>query len=245
MNKKTVKIDVKMQALFDQMPGCWGCKDQDSTFMYANKEYAKIIGIKESKHLDIIGRTDFDMPCDTINCAELFRNQDKAVIATEKRMRILDIHPFAGKEWKAYIFTKTPFYDDNKNVAGTIFNGVDITNSTILELGSLLSKMTTEIRTNLLGSQNSFLLTHDFNEVKLSSREAECLFFLLRGKTAKLIAKFLGISSRTVEEHLSNLKHKFNARNKYDLIDKTIQAGFLNTIPNSLFNIQLSIALKE
>lgn len=144
MKSQVVQIDPKLQSLFDQMPGCWGCKDKDSVFMYANKEYAKIIGVKESRHLDIIGRTDFDMPCDTVNCAELFKKQDKTVIITEKRMRILDIHPFSGKEWKAYIFTKTPLYDNHKNITGTIFHGTDITNSSILELGSFLSKMTSE-----------------------------------------------------------------------------------------------------
>lgn len=245
MEKPSLQIDARLQSLFDQMPGCWGCKDQDSVFMYANKQYAKIIGVDENKYLDIIGRTDFDMPCDTVNCAELFRKQDKTVIASARRMRILDIHPFAGREWKAYIFTKTPLYDDNKTIIGTIFHGSDITNSTILELGSFLSKMTADIQSDLLGGQNSFLLTHNFNEIKLSDREAECLFFILRGKTAKLIARYLGISPRTVEEHISNLKTKFNAQNKFELIDKAIQAGFLNTIPEGLFRTQLSVALRE
>jgi DNA-binding CsgD family transcriptional regulator len=82
-------------------------------------------------------------------------------------------------------------------------------------------------------------------KIKLSGREAECLFFTLRGKTVKQIAKYIGISHRTVEEHLTNLKIKFNAQNKYDFIDKAIQTGFLNTIPETLFHTQLSVALKE
>ena len=245
MKENRVKIDRKLQVLFDQMPGCWGCKDKDSVFMYGNKEYAKIIGIKEEQHLDVIGRTDFDMPCDTVNCAGLFRQQDKTVMTSEQKLRILDIHPFAGKEWKAYIFTKTPLYDDNKNVSGTIFHGVNITSPTVLELGSLLSRMTSNIQDNLLSSQSSFLLKHKFNEIKLSDREAECLFFLLRGKTAKLIAAYLGISPRTVEEYITHLKIKFNAQNKYELIDNALQAGFLNTIPEGLFKTQLSLILKE
>lgn len=222
-----------------------GCKDSNSIFVYANKEYARIVGIDTDKHLDIIGRTDFDMPCDTINCAELFRKQDTAVITSAKRMRILDIHPFAGKEWKAYIFTKTPLYDDKKNIIGTIFHGSNVTNSTILEIGSLLSKMTNDIQNDLLDGQNSFLLSHKFNEVKISDREAECLFFLLRGKTTKLIARCLVLSPRTVEEHIANLKIKFRAKNKYELIDFALQAGFLNTIPESLFTSQLSVILRE
>ncbi len=49
MKSQIVQIDPKLQSLFDQMPGCWGCKDKNSVFMYANKEYAKIIGVKETR----------------------------------------------------------------------------------------------------------------------------------------------------------------------------------------------------
>jgi len=245
MTNHLIKIDTTLKSLFDQMPGCWGCKDRDSRFLYANKEYGEIIGFGENRHLEVIGRTDFDMPCETTNCAELFRKQDKTVIITEQPMRILDIHPFAGKEWKAYIFTKTPLYDNKKQVIGTIFQGTNVTNSSVLEIGSLLSKMTTEIQNDLLCNQSSFILGNKFHEIKLSERESECLFFILRGKTVKQIAKYLGISFRTVEEYLINLKIKFAARNKYELIDKAIQIGFLNTIPESLFHTQLSVILKD
>ncbi len=243
--EKQQSVDPRLQSLFDQMPGCWGCKDANSVFLYANKEYAELIGVGKKDHLDIIGRTDFDMPCETVNCAELFRKQDKKVIVSEHRMRILDIHPFSGNEWKAYIFTKTPLYDENQLVIGTIFHGSNITNTTILELGSLLSKMTTDVQNELLDSQNSFMLSTAFETIKLSNRESECLFFLLRGKIGKQIANYLGLSVRTVEDIIIRLRLKFDAQNKHELIDKAIQAGFLNTIPETLFRTQLSVALKE
>jgi DNA-binding CsgD family transcriptional regulator len=245
MKDRPELVDPKLKALFDQMPGCWGCKDNNSVFLYANKQYSEIIGIGEKHHVSIIGRTDFDMPCDTVNCAELFRKQDKTVMLSEKRMRILDIHPFAGKEWRAYVFTKTPLYNDLRNVVGTIFHGIDITNTSMLEIGSLLSRMTEDVHNDLLGSQNSYLISHHFNAIKLTDREAECLFYLLRGKTAKQIARYLGISHRTIEEYFEKLRIKFDASNKYELIDKAIQVGFLNTIPESLFKTQLSVTLRD
>jgi PAS domain-containing protein len=60
------------------MPGAWGCKDINSVFIYANQTYADIIGIKNKE--DIIGKTDFDMSCETVNVAELFQAQDKKVM---------------------------------------------------------------------------------------------------------------------------------------------------------------------
>lgn len=245
MKDEIVQIDSSLRLMFDQMPGCWGCKDNDSVFMYANKEYANIIGIKENRHLDIIGRTDFDMPCDTVNCADLFRIQDKAVITTGKTLKILDIHPFSGNDWRAYIFTKIPFYDSNQNIRGTIFHGADITSNKLLELGSLLSKVTCDVSSNLLSGLHSFLLSNEFNNIKLTDREAECLFFLLRGKTAKHIARVMSLSPRTVEEYIVKLKMKLGATNKCELIDKGIQAGFLNIIPERLMQTQLSVALSN
>jgi DNA-binding NarL/FixJ family response regulator len=240
---KTRVVDSKLKMLFDQMPGAWGCKDENSVFMYANDEYCQAIGLKHKE--EAIGLTDFDMPCETVNCAHLFRQQDEAVIRTAQKMRILDIHPFSGYEWRAYIFTKTPLRDGNQEVIGTIFHGADITNSSSIELGSLLSQISVEgVKNDLLG-QNSYMLGTKFRNLKLSDRQSEVLFYLLRGKTVKKIAYLLRISPRTVDEYLEQLKHKFNAQNRHELIDKTMSLGYLNIIPERLFNQQLSIALRD
>ena len=242
MANKTRIVSPELKNLFDQMPGAWGCKDENSVFMYGNAEYGRIIGLPH--HEDVIGRTDFDMPCDTVNCAHLFRAQDKKVIQTLERMRILDIHPFAGG-WKAYIFTKIPMYDKDKKVIGTIYHGANITNSISIEIGALLSHYYVEGVKNKLLGQNNYMPSSKFSDVKLTSRQTEVLFYLLRGKTAKKIALLLNISYRTVEEYLEQLRLKFNASNKNELIEKAMCAGFLNIIPESLFHSQLSIELKN
>lgn len=235
-------IDPNLKQLFGTMPGAWGCKDLDSVFLYGNEEYGQLIGLNH--HEDVIGRTDFDMPCDTVNCAQLFVNQDKKVIQTLKKMRILDIHPYSGGQWKAYIFTKTPLLDNNKEVIGTLYHGADITNSSLLELGALMSRYSCESVKNDFLSQGSILLDNNFHDIKLTKRQSEVLFYLLRGKTNKKISLFLKISERTVEDYIEQLKFKFNAQNKFELIDIAIANGFLNTIPESLFRRQLSLELK-
>jgi DNA-binding CsgD family transcriptional regulator len=89
------------------------------------------------------------------------------------------------------------------------------------------------------------MLSTKFSGLQLTDRQSEVLFYLLRGKTVKQIALLLKISPRTVDEHLEQLRYKFNASNKNELIDKAISAGFLNTIPERLFRTQLSIELKD
>ncbi len=54
--------------------------------------------------------------------------------------------------------------------------------------------------------------------VGLSNRERECLLYLLQGSTAKQTAKSIGISNRTVETHISNIKVKLGLKNKGEIV---------------------------
>ncbi len=236
-------LDPRTKAIFDQMPGCWGCKDKDSVFMYANKELARILGFSSDRYLDVVGRTDFDMPCRTVNCADSFRLQDKVVMERGIKLQILDIHPFADGEWKAYIFTKTPIYNRKKEVMGTILYGQSLTDSDIVALRDV--SLMTGMPNSLQELQTSILLKRKLCSVELSNRESQCLFFFLRGKSAKLIANYLNISQRTVETYIEHLKSKFDASNKFELFDKAVQAGFMSAIPEGLFSEQVSIVLTE
>lgn len=72
---------------------------------------------------------------------------------------------------------------------------------------------------------NKTNITWDSN-IKISRREFECLYYLVRGKTMKGIAREMGGSPRTVEEHINQLKLKLNCTTKYELLDKIWQSDF-------------------
>ena len=57
--------------------------------------------------------------------------------------------------------------------------------------------------------------------IKLTSREAQCLYYLWHGKSAKQIGNLIFRSSRTVETHIENLRNKTNTRNKFELARQT------------------------
>lgn len=57
----------------------------------------------------------------------------------------------------------------------------------------------------------------------LTSREIECLTFLVKGDTAKMVARKLNISNRTVEGYIVSLKRKLHCRNKGELISTQAQ----------------------
>ena len=59
--------------------------------------------------------------------------------------------------------------------------------------------------------------------IYLSKRENEILTYVTKGYNAKQIAKKLDISSRTVEQHVENIKFKMNVSSKAELIEKVME----------------------
>jgi len=88
---------------------------------------------------------------------------------------------------------------------------------------------------NLLALSSSlnpqYVLCDDFSIFNLTEREGHCLFYLVRGKTAKEISEKLNLSRRTVEQYTESIKIKFNCSKKSDLIEKAIQIGFVYILP--------------
>lgn len=68
-------------------------------------------------------------------------------------------------------------------------------------------------------------LTGELEGEFLTNKQLACIINLMEGKTAKEIAKILGVSYRTVEGHITKLKIKFNCRTKNDLIAKLLKNG--------------------
>lgn len=61
------------------------------------------------------------------------------------------------------------------------------------------------------------------NEIKLTNRQTECLYYLAKGLAPKQIARLLNISSRTVEHHIVHLKNKFECYSRSGLICKAFE----------------------
>lgn len=64
------------------------------------------------------------------------------------------------------------------------------------------------------------LMTRDY---RLTNRELECLILAFYGQSSKEIGRKMGVSHRTVEVFLSNLKQKFSCRTRLQLVSKLVQ----------------------
>jgi DNA-binding NarL/FixJ family response regulator len=69
----------------------------------------------------------------------------------------------------------------------------------------------------------------------LSDRELQILTLTAKGSTNKAIAVQLGISDRTVQNHLSNIFQKLNAENRTEAVMQAVSCGLIavDTINNS------------
>lgn len=68
--------------------------------------------------------------------------------------------------------------------------------------------------------------------LKLSKREMGCLYFILKGKSTKIITGHPCVSRRTIEDYMIKLKIKFSVKNKYKLILNATQNNHLNVAQN-------------
>jgi len=64
------------------------------------------------------------------------------------------------------------------------------------------------------------------SDIQLTKRQSEVLFYLLKGKAIKQIARILKISNRTADGYLEQLRVKFAVHTKQELIIKAIRGGF-------------------
>lgn len=214
-------------------------KNKESIYTDTNNEYLNLFGFKNSNYL--LEKSDYELPCRISEIASLIQQEDKYSVSNKKPIKLLTIVKFI--EWKVLLITKSPIYDHSNSITGTLGHAVEIDNN-FKQISYLLSKELTKNNNNGI-SQKSFSIGAQHNtSIKLTPRQSECLFLLLKNKTAKETAKILSLSSRTVEDHITQLKYIFNCQSKHELIDTATVYGFSNIIPESLFNQQLSILLE-
>lgn len=224
-------------SLFEQLPGCWGCKDTQSRFVHVNLAYAKLVGAHSPEALR--GRSDEELPQAIAACAALFKQQDRQVIESGRYMRVLNIHPYPNGQWQAHVFTKVPWYGDDGEVLGTIFHGQALNDNPILEVGQWICKAAGIETVEPQPAANTQ------GCASLSARESEVLFFHQFGKKPQFIAQSLGVSVKTIENHFANLRVKLGAASKTELVDKALENGVGCKIPDSLLKQQLTLVLSE
>lgn len=207
-----------MLSIFDQLPGYIGWKDAELNYLGCNRNLAQVLALNNTA--SIVGRNDADL-IDHTPESSLFHYQNDLMVLKGKT--ISGIHEAVGVYSDThYYFVKKPLYTTENKICGVIYHCQEYKPShLVLQLLQHVpsQNLTTSIPDNKFG---------------LSNRELECLFYTLRGKTARQIADIMALSKRTVESYLETIKNKIGCANKADLLVAAVSHGYMNYIPQHL-----------
>lgn len=218
--------------LIAQLPGYFLWKDTGSRYLGGNFNTAKLFGFRSADEL--VGITDYDIKCPAVTCADRWVSQDRLLVESGQSLLALETEVYADGEPKTLLLQKLPMYDQDQQVVGVQCYCVDVDTGSVKDLSRKL--LVSNRQYVLAGKKQSYPIVERYPVEGLSVRETECLFFLMRGKSARAIGSRLSLSGRTVEYYLIRLKNKLKCTNKAQLIEKAIDLDLLSYVPKSLFD---------
>ncbi|MFN3234321.1 MAG: LuxR C-terminal-related transcriptional regulator [Gammaproteobacteria bacterium] len=225
----------KLQEIVVNIPLNVCTTDLDSNIIVANDIAANLMGFNSSDQT--VDKTYENMSCDLAEMSEVFKKQDALVLMRKETTTILSYLCYPDDEWKLVLGTKSPIYDDTGHLMGLMAVWQDCTHKSLIDLVPGLLSGEKRLLDRSHAYQFSYVVDDKAYEDSLTERQLECVFYLLRGKTAKEIGDFLCLSDRAIESHIENLKDKFNCSKKPDLINRLLEKGYLQYFPSSLFKL--------
>jgi len=220
-------IDINALDVIKNMPGYLLWRGRDMKYIGCNLLCAQLLGFDSKKDIEGIENLNGYSPQQIkhsnpkINVNDVDRTTEKEdeTSILGKSQLILDAHLYGkDQEFKVLLTRKVPLLDSSGKIAGCLVHLNEIPQPTLANIHTLINIPNIKI------SDESFdELKYQFQEdqtISLSSRQKQCLKYLTQGRSAKMIAKKMNISSRTVETHIETIKAKMNCANKQELIDK-------------------------
>jgi len=187
--------------ILNQIPCRVFWKDRNSVFLGCNSYFAKAAGFESPE--EIIGKTDFDLVWGETHAQE-YQEGDREVILGKKKYNVIEPQLQTNGEVIDTIGNKLPLYDKTGQVIGVI-----------------------GCYSEIIYTPRNEPLTKKNGKSPLPKRQAECLYYVAKGKTAKQISIAMGISSRTVDFYIEILKTKFDCYSKSDLAEHALSLDYI------------------
>lgn len=172
-------------------------KDRAGKYQGSNHCQAQDAGFEKGE--DLLGLTDQDLSWKK-EAAKL-RHNDAKVMKSEKIIIFSEDATIVDDNFIKGISYKAPVRLRSNKIVG------------VMGLSMI-------VRENI-GLQADTLLIE--TGVRITKRQNECLYYLVKGMTMKQIAAALKLSPRTIEHYIENLKIKFDCSSRIDLIAKALQ----------------------
>lgn len=213
-------INIDIEHFFD-LPALVFMKDRIGKYHACNDYAAKQVGLGEGK--DLIGTTDFD------HCwraeAPFYQSMDKKVIDEQQPLLFIENITTSDQNLLSALTYKIPLQllSQKTMVFGMSF---------IINQGDSIPELLHGMRVPFNVNTKKIVLqerkvSNSIMTNRVSQRQAECLYYLVKGMSARQIADEIGLSKRTIEAYIIILKQKFNCISKYELINKAWELDFI------------------
>jgi DNA-binding CsgD family transcriptional regulator len=184
----------------------------DSTILKINEKTAETMGF-DSPH-EAVGKNMFDIsPADN---AKSIVHTDQDIVKLNQLKIVEDLVIRNDGINHSFLTVKAPWYNEEDKIIGIFGCSILLAGSSFVEALKQISELGLLTPSPIL--KNDFPLSYPH----LTPREHDCLYYFVRGKSAKDISLLLSRSQRTIEKHLENIKNKMNVTSKSELIDKVI-----------------------
>lgn len=213
-----------------QLPGLVVVKSLDSRLLAMNAAFARLLGV--DPNTAVSGKFEYELAPYLEGAADAFLQQDQQTLQRQ-RSRFVDVLSYQGGTPRVILAEKSCLVDTDGKPFALLFHGSDLTDRVFGQIGALLEHHVGQAR-RPKHAPISYAIEAPAQRRALSAREEECLFFLLRGHTARRIAQKLFLSTRTVEGYIEQLKNAFGAASKTALVEQALAEGYGHFLPASL-----------
>jgi DNA-binding CsgD family transcriptional regulator len=207
-----------------------GCKNLDLRYYHCNEQMKQLHGwhANESYGLTI---------CDIVSessasVADQIQDIDKEMLVTGKTKFFVRELNIKNQSTISEVGFRALIKDSSNNIAGLFGMGMAQTLNAGERFKSYLSSE--ELNPFMSFPKIYFLFNccpafYTLLKAKLTQRETETLYFFIRYRSIKMIARMLGnISPRTVEDHLYNCKKKLRVRTTIELSELLWGTNFVH-----------------
>lgn len=180
--------------------------------------------INSSSAGSAVGKGPYDLIAKEIAIRAI--QQDVEAMSRNKAIFIEDTYVWEDKPSESFVGIKVPWYDSENKVVGVFGFASVLGKQSIANFLNNASQLGLFVPAGFLSGDSNALCGSQIDDTYLSKRETEILQQIALGKSARVVGATLGISQRTVESHLENIKAKLNVYSKAELVDKAVHAFY-------------------
>lgn len=206
------------------LPGYYCIKDLNHTYVTSCDRLPKLLGFKNKNEL--LGKSDHDINCPAVKEADNYILEDEIVLTTQEGITKIDVIYYSDNEPRPILYHKWPIYL-NDMLIGVGCYTIELSSSLMSQFQRKLDglKISDRLRTTVKLNE---IKNDTSNPYHLSPKQIECLHHVIRGKSYRQTGIDMGISKRTVESYVEQVKKKMACKSKAKIINLALNSGYFD-----------------